>query len=61
MGSEPTAGSPAAGITGGIGGAVAAGVYSYIASLGSDNLNKVKKVEIRFTYAGKAAGGKCIK
>ncbi|MEU2956588.1 hypothetical protein [Streptomyces xanthochromogenes] len=61
FGSAATAAGIIGVITGGIGGAVAAGVYSYIASLGSDNLSKCKKVEIRFTYTGKAAGGKCIK
>ncbi|MYV89958.1 hypothetical protein [Streptomyces sp. SID1034] len=61
FGSAATAAGIIGVITGGISGAVAAGVYSYIASLGSDNLNKCKKVEIRFIYAGKAAGGKCIK
>ncbi|GAA2417757.1 hypothetical protein ACFPFX_04580 [Streptomyces mauvecolor] len=61
FGSAATAAGIIGVITGGIGGAVAAGVYSYIASLGSDSLNKCKKVEIRFTYAGRLAGGKCIK
>ncbi|RFU87498.1 hypothetical protein DY218_06705 [Streptomyces triticagri] len=62
FGSAATAAGIIGTITGGIGGAVAAGVYSYVASLGSDNLAKCKKgVEMRFSYLAKFKGAKCLK
>lgn len=61
-GSAATAAGIIGAITGGIGAAVAAGVYSYVSSLGSDGLAKCKKgVEFRFSYLGKLKGTKCLK
>lgn len=59
-GSAATAAGIIGTITGGIGGAVAAGAYAYIVSLGNEGIDKCKKgVELKFTYTGRAKGGKC--
>lgn len=59
-GSAATAAGLIGAITGGIGGAVAAGVYAYIATLGAENIAKCKHgVEMKFNYAGKSRGVKC--
>lgn len=59
-GSAATAAGLIGAITGGIGGAVAAGVYAYMVTLGNEGIDKCKKgVEMKFTYLGKAAGVKC--
>ncbi|MFF8832146.1 hypothetical protein [Streptomyces sp. NPDC015131] len=59
-GSAATAAGIIGAITGGIGGAVAAGVYTYIATLGAEGIAKCKHgVEMKFTYTGKARGAKC--
>ncbi|MFG3309653.1 hypothetical protein [Streptomyces wuyuanensis] len=60
-GSAATAAGIIGVITGGIGGAVAAGVYTYIATLGAEGIAKCKKgVEMKFSYTGKARGVKCF-
>ncbi|MFZ4268632.1 hypothetical protein [Streptomyces arboris] len=59
-GSAATAAGIIGAITGGIGGAVAAGAYAYIVSLGNEGIDKCKKgVELKFSYTGRAKGGKC--
>ncbi|MFJ8586208.1 hypothetical protein ACIRD2_16365 [Streptomyces sp. NPDC093595] len=59
-GSAATAAGIIGAITGGIGGAVAAGVYTYMATLGAEGIAKCKHgVEMKFTYTGKARGVKC--
>ncbi|MFC8273150.1 hypothetical protein ACFUJR_11570 [Streptomyces sp. NPDC057271] len=59
-GSAATAAGIIGAITGGIGGAVAAGVYTYIATLGAEGIAKCKNgVELKFSYTGKPRGGKC--
>ncbi|MFJ6945254.1 hypothetical protein ACISU4_11500 [Streptomyces wuyuanensis] len=59
-GSAATAAGIIGAITGGIGGAVAAGVYTYIATLGAEGIAKCKKgVEMKFSYTGRARGVKC--
>ncbi|MFF9866329.1 hypothetical protein ACF1G0_13005 [Streptomyces sp. NPDC013953] len=59
-GSAATAAGIIGAITGGIGGAVAAGVYSYIATLGAEGIAKCKNgIEMKFTYTAKARGVKC--
>ncbi|MWA14920.1 hypothetical protein [Streptomyces sp. BA2] len=59
-GSAATAAGLIGAITGGIGGAVAAGVYASVVSMGADKINKCKKgVEFKFTYLAKFKGAKC--
>lgn len=59
-GSAATAAGLIGAITGGIGGAVAAGVYTYIATLGAEGIAKCKTgVEIKFSYTGQGRGAKC--
>ncbi|MEV7547708.1 hypothetical protein [Streptomyces sp. NPDC089915] len=59
-GSAATAAGLIGVITGGIGAAVAAGVYAYMVSLGNEGIDRCKNgVEMKFTYTGKSAGVKC--
>ncbi|MDQ8705518.1 hypothetical protein RCO28_23905 [Streptomyces sp. LHD-70] len=59
-GSAATAAGIIGVITGGIGAAVAAGVYSYMVSLGNEGIDKCKKgVEMKFSYTGRPKGVKC--
>ncbi|MFD0375049.1 hypothetical protein [Streptomyces sp. NPDC127112] len=59
-GSAATAAGLIGVVTGGIGAAVAAGVYAYMVSLGNEGIDRCKNgVEMKFTYTGKAAGVKC--
>lgn len=59
-GSAATAAGLIGAITGGIGAAVAAGVYAAVVSMGNDKINKCKKgVEFKFTYLAKFKGVKC--
>jgi hypothetical protein len=46
--------------TGGVGGVIAASLATYAASVGADNLDRCKRWEFKFNYAGRGRGLKCL-